>query len=250
MNVTSEKKMCLKPAISVAAIVPALNEGEAVDKTVQRLVEVFRELDFEHEIVVVDDGSADGTSERIRPLIDENARIKLIRHEANKGLAASFYDGVLATDMHYCIKVHGDFSDPKESLIAVLKRCGEADMVIPFSINMEERTLFRRAVSRLYTWLVNLITGYRVQYYNGTVLHRTETLRALPAFDSSFAFQAEAILRQLDHGATFTEVGTVCDFSREAGSYAFRLKNIVGVSSFLLRLLIRYRIQKSASPAL
>jgi len=68
----------------LSVLVPAFNEEDTIDIVLQELLQL-QSRDFEIEIIVVDDGSIDGTSYKILPFLDSNNNIRFIKHLKNSG---------------------------------------------------------------------------------------------------------------------------------------------------------------------
>src|SRR5262249_23077956 len=86
---------------SVAVVVPAYNEGGGIARAVRSLTQTYPDL----EVVVVDDGSTDGTGDLVEAL--ELPSVRAIRR-ANGGKAAALTTGVLATEAEIVVMVDGD----------------------------------------------------------------------------------------------------------------------------------------------
>jgi glycosyltransferase involved in cell wall biosynthesis len=75
----------------VSVVIPAFNRASVIGNALQSVLgQSFQEL----EIIVVDDGSRDGTAEAVRQIAQSEARIRLIRHEANRGAQAARNTGI------------------------------------------------------------------------------------------------------------------------------------------------------------
>ena len=79
----------------VRVVLPAYNEEEALTLFLGEIAETLLLADIDHEIIVVDDGSADRTAEVVREA-SLAMRVRLIQHEQNQGLAAAIRTGLLA----------------------------------------------------------------------------------------------------------------------------------------------------------
>jgi len=100
-------------------------------------------------------------------------------------------------------------------------------------------------LSWLFTLLVNLLSGHRLKYYNGPVLHKTENVRMWFSETAGFGYQAELLCRLLDEGITVVEV-QIANSDRERGfSKAFRFTNLLSVANTLFHILLR-RFEKLA----
>src|SRR6266576_932035 len=66
----------------------------------------------------------------------------------------------------------GDNSEMESTIRAVLRPLGEADIIIPYYVEVRDKQLFRHVVSSNYTFLVNLLGGNSLRYYNGLPVHR------------------------------------------------------------------------------
>src|SRR5262245_22192417 len=73
----------------LAVIVPAFNEAGTIAKVIQTVLA----QSLVQEVIVVDDGSTDGTSSAVQPLTQSNSKVKLFRHETNQGKGASLRTG-------------------------------------------------------------------------------------------------------------------------------------------------------------
>ncbi len=78
---------------SLSVVVPAYNEENGIGAVLDELQHVLGELDLVYEIIVVDDGSLDGTADVMRPLVGDS-RIVLLQHPANRGYGASLKTGI------------------------------------------------------------------------------------------------------------------------------------------------------------
>jgi glycosyltransferase involved in cell wall biosynthesis len=79
------------PDISV--VFPAYNEEENVGPAVMEAIEVVGPLADDCEVVVVDDGSRDGTAEKVRQLAERFPQVRLVQHQVNQGYGAALYSG-------------------------------------------------------------------------------------------------------------------------------------------------------------
>jgi len=77
------EQMDKTPLISV--VIPAYNEADGIEKTIERVESILEKQFDSYEIIIVDDGSCDGTPEKIEKAIEKNFRIKLIRLTRNFG---------------------------------------------------------------------------------------------------------------------------------------------------------------------
>src|SRR5262249_46850067 len=148
----------------------------------------------------------------------------------NRGLAQNFIDGAFLGTGKYYRLVCGDDVEPKQAFLDVFQNIGKADLIIPYQVGCSERPLFRRLMSTLYTLVVNLMSGYRLRYYNGLGIYRRYHVQRWHANSHGFGFQADLITRLLEEGFTYVEVPVTRSDRRAGASKALTVKNFLSVS--------------------
>ena len=218
---------------TVTVIVAALNE----ERTLEAAVETARRAGLRRfgdvQIVIVDDGSTDETGAIADRLAASVPGAVVVHHERSRNLGGAYQSGIRRAFGEYLILINGKDDTPEDALDQIFSLSGRADMVIPHTLNPNERPWFRRICSRTFTALLNGLSGHRLRYYNHSVLHRTALVRDLPIATPSYAVQAEIVLRLLGQDASFVEVGVRDRFRSRVRTKAFRIANVVGVARFL-----------------
>jgi hypothetical protein len=116
---------------------------------------------------------------------------------------------------------------------------GQADMIIPFH-KTKTGSALRIGISRLYTLLVNLFSGYRLHYYNGNPLFRRDHVMRWHPYSFGFGFQADLITRLLDEGGTYVEVPVEAIRRDKRGPASYlNPRNFVSTSHTLYEILRR-----------
>ena len=228
--------------LEVTLMVPCLNEEERISPTLDNIFEAMGELPYTYEVLVIDDGSVDRTSQAVEAYsaAHPDLPIRLVRHDRNRGLARTYVDGAFIARGTYYRQVCGDNVEPKDVLLASLAPLGKADMIIPYRERTPGKSAFRVWLSNFYTGLVNLLSGYRIRYYNGQATHLRYNVMRWGPYSFGFGFQAELITRLLDEGATYIEVPVGGTHAEKAGkNSALNLKNFLSVSHTLLETAIR-----------
>jgi glycosyltransferase involved in cell wall biosynthesis len=129
------------PRISV--IIPALNEGLAIGNVVKQIRAVVQQLDENHEIIVIDDGSTDDTAGQAR-----EAGAVVIQHPYNIGNGASVKSGFRRARGQILVTIDGDGQHDPNDIPRLVKRIGPYDMVVG-SRNRESDTAAHRDVANM-----------------------------------------------------------------------------------------------------
>jgi glycosyltransferase involved in cell wall biosynthesis len=198
--------------ITFTLFVPCLNEAPRIEGTLETVRQAMQQIGRSYEILVVDDGSSDGTAgvvERYQAAHPEMA-ILLHHNPVNCGVAYSFVEAAFRGRGEYFRLVWGDNTEPVETQVRILSLAGQFDVVIPYYPDVSGKSSFRLALSRGYTGLVNLLSGFKLHYYNGSVLcRRQQAMRWSPHNHGFTGFLADLITQLLAEEASYTEVAVV-----------------------------------------
>jgi dolichol-phosphate mannosyltransferase len=113
-----------------ALVVPTLNEAGNIDKLLCELTDALSETQHEYEIIVVDDGSTDGTVEQVRDWTRRDPRIRFLSRAGERGLAGAVLYGWSQSRANLLGVIDGDLQHPPELLPKLLKATEQADIVI------------------------------------------------------------------------------------------------------------------------
>jgi len=219
---------------SLSIVIPAYCERENILQTLENVTRALEPLGLAHEILVVDDGSTDGTGELITSNLGRFPQVRLLVNERNMGFGWSYRRGVEAAALEHIVMVHGDNAWGWETLREFFSRVGDADVIIGYTRRMaRSRTWRRTIVSKAFTLLLNLITGRRLHYYNGLQIHPARVLKSLRIESSGYGFQAEVLVKSLRLTSTYLEVPMDLIERKHGESKAFRVKNFVDVARTL-----------------
>lgn len=143
-------------AVDLTILVPCKNEEANINDTLDTAVSALNQIDCSYEILVVDDGSTDNTSAVVEKYQAEHPDLPImLRHNSrNFGLSRTFVDGAFAGRGKYYRLLAGDNCEPPETLLAIVSKMGQADMIIPYH-KTRTGSLLRISISRFYTFLVN-----------------------------------------------------------------------------------------------
>jgi len=140
---------------SLALVVPTLDEAGNIDTILSALTDTLRETQYDYEIVVVDDGSTDGTVERVQVWSKRDPRIRVISRAGERGLAGAVLYGWSQSRANLLGAIDADLQHPPELLPELLKAAEQADIAIASRYARSEGTKgwnpLRAAVSRLST---------------------------------------------------------------------------------------------------
>jgi glycosyltransferase involved in cell wall biosynthesis len=233
----------------ITLFIACYNEEENILKAIGHVVEATATVGCTYDIVIIDDASRDRSVELIRGYMDRHPGIpiKLLVNDSNQGLGTNYSEAAFHGRGCYYRLIVGDDEERVESIIAVLKRLGEADMILTYHADTSHRAPVRRIISRCFTALVNLLSGNRLHYYNGLAVHRRHDVLRWHSHAHGFGFQADMITRLLDCGATYVEVPVVPKERTAGVTKAFTFRNICSVGHTLLEIFIR-RVAKAIYP--
>ena len=230
--------------IDLTVAVTCYNEEAFISATLESVTGALAEVGCSYEIIVVDDASRDDSVRKIKEYIaaHPDRPIRLQANKTNRGLGNNYVEAAFLGRGKYYRLTAGDDGEPKDVLVNVFQHIGKADMIIPYNSKpVVGKSRMRNFLSAAYTFLVNLISGYHVGYYNGLAIHLRYNVLRWHSRTHGFAFQADLITRLLDEGASYAQVPSSSDLIDRKGdtSTALSMKNVLSVGHTLLEIGIR-----------
>jgi dolichol-phosphate mannosyltransferase len=212
------------PGISI--ILPARNEQDNLPLVVQRSLGALADAGGNGEVIVVDDGSADGTARVARRLVAEHPdAVSLISHARNLGYGAALRTGFdrAAGDLVFCTDADNQF-DPSD-VKYFLPMMDEYDMVIGFRVNRCEGVL-RSIASWFYNRLVGVLFRTRARDINCAFkVMRRELLQDICLECDNFFIDTELVARARKANFRIAQTG-VRHYPRMAGETTVELSDL------------------------
>lgn len=178
------------------AIIPCFNEEEGIATTVGEILAHGRGLSVDVRVVMVDDGSTDGTRRVMEELTAAHDACTVLVNERNLGMGRSViraYDEIPAGS--WVTVLPGDNELTFESIDNFLAVRDRYDLILGFLQNPVIRTFRRRFASWAFTRVVSLLYGFPWRYLNGLAMYRVEVFKDLDVVSTGHAYMAEAIAK-------------------------------------------------------
>lgn len=228
----------MPPEISV--VVPLYNEASNVDALHGELTAVLRDLDRPYELILVDDGSTDGTFEALAALHGRDPRVVVIRFRRNFGQTAAFAAGFDRARGRVIVTLDGDLQNDPRDLPALVARLEDGfDIVSGWRRERADRWLTRRVPSQCANRLISLVTGVKLHDYGCSLkAYRAAAIKPVPLYGELHRFiPALASAR----GARIAEM-VVSHRPRRSGASKYGLSRIgrVLLDLLLVKFLVSY----------
>ena len=231
---------------SISVIIPAYNEAGNLPGTIADIVPLLQKHFEDYEILVFNDASLDETGKIADAAARGNPKIQAVHNPKNMGLGYNYKTGVKMACKDYVMMVPGDneiTGSSYEGMFAALK--AGKDIVIPYTANAEIRAPMRQVLSKVYTGIINVLFGLRVRYFNGTVIHKSKVIQSVTIETDGFAYQAEALIKLIKRGTTYTEVPMYLKERGYGKTKAFNFRNVFRVFKTILHLFYQIRLRPS-----
>lgn len=223
------------PLLSV--IIPVYNEA----KTIAVLIEKVNSINIDKEIIVIDDGSSDGTGKILRSIHSPN--IKVIHHSTNRGKGSAFLTGLSHATGEYVIIQDADLEYRPEEYVKLMEEMkrGSADLVLGARFTKGYHGAFiPRLGNRFLTSFLNFLFGVKLNdFFTCYKLCRREALIGLNLASSSFDMDAEIVAKALKRKWRLIEVPIEYVPRSYAEGKKIRIKD--GISAMMS--IIKYRIK-------
>jgi polyisoprenyl-phosphate glycosyltransferase len=149
------------PRLGLTAVIPCFNEGDGIARAYDELAAEL--AGYDAEILFVDDGSDDGTLERIKSLAATDARVRYISFTRNFGLEAAFGAGFRYAGKPWILQIDADLQSPPRELHRLLARAVEGGYDVVFGIRRDRKDPWaRRVASRVQHWIARRLLGIEV----------------------------------------------------------------------------------------
>lgn len=223
---------------AVSIIVPVYNEEGAIASTLAAIDATMQPTGRMYEVLVVDDGSADGTA---RALAATSSRV--VRHRANRGYGASLKTGIRATAHPLIAILDADGTYPIARLPELLARADEADMVVGARTGASVHVpALRRPVKWLLTRVANLLSGHRIPDLNSgmRVFRRDLAERFFGLYPEGFSFTSTITLASHINGYRVEYVPI--DYYRRTGASSIRpVRDTLNFFLLIVRMVVTFR---------
>jgi glycosyltransferase involved in cell wall biosynthesis len=196
---------------------PAHNESENLRWLLPHVNEVLPRVAARFNVIIVDDGSTDGTGSLADSLARElGMELRVIRHERKCGYGAAVGDGLRAADLEYTAFTDADGQLEVGDLALLVPLLNEADLVGSWRVTREDPA-FRSVISGVFNCLVLMTLNISVKDVNCALkIMRTDVLRRFQLRSKSALINAELYWKVQAHGGRFVQVG-VPHYQRRMG---------------------------------
>jgi len=156
--------------VDISVVIPVFNEVENIDRLYTELSESLGKLHKEYEILFIDDGSRDGSLERLKKIAGSDARTKVISFRKNFGQTAALSAGFDHAHGDTVITMDADLQNDPADIPLLLDKIEEGyDLVSGWRYNRQDKWLSRRLPSILANRLISWATDVKLNDYGCTL---------------------------------------------------------------------------------
>jgi len=235
----------IEPNLTI--VIPAFNEAENVRPVVAMTMRTLDEHPAAgpYEVILVNDGSTDGTAAAIAAATDNDPRIRVLTHERNRGLGAALLTGYRASTGRYVTLLSADGEIGADQVLALYDRIGDRDLVL--SRRERDVNATRTTLSAGFNWLSSMILGFDPSQYMGVYVIRGTLLRGLPLVSTTGLMNIELQMRCFAMGCRVTSAVLQIRPRLSGESKVTNARTILKVLYEMVRLRARLAISGSTA---
>ena len=193
-------------ACSLSLILPALNEEAGIAHAIIEADDALRQLGIRYEILVVDDGSRDGTAAIVEQMMRDRPSVRLLRHDGKRGYGAALRTGFEAAHGRHIAFTDADCQFDLADLALLLPLTEHHPIAIGYRLDRQD-TWFRKFYSHGYHLVARSLLGIRVRDIDCAlkVFRRDALKKILPETDGFFV-NTEMLTKARQHRLSIAEV--------------------------------------------
>jgi glycosyltransferase involved in cell wall biosynthesis len=178
----------LVPRLSL--LIPCYNEEESIDELVREVFEVIDGNHLSAEVVIVDDGSTDGTWDKLLEHALRDARLRLVRFRRNFGQTAALVAGLDHAHGDVIVPLDADLQNDPKSIPDLLAKIDEGyDVASGWRKNRRDAFWNRRLPSQIANWIISKVSGVPLHDYGCTLkAYRREVLDPVELYGEMHRF--------------------------------------------------------------
>jgi glycosyltransferase involved in cell wall biosynthesis len=243
----------VNPAVeAISVFFPCYNDEASIARMVEIAVATLARVGVaDAEVIVINDGSTDGSAAVLAELAQREPRLRVVTHERNRGYGGALLSGFGAATRQWVFYTDGDGQfDPSELELLVQRASDDVDVVQGFKLRRADGPV-RAVIGRVYHRFVSFFFGLKIRDTDCDFrLIRHATLDRVELVHTTGVICVELVRKLQDAGARFTEVG-VHHYRRVHGkSEFFRvgaiLRTLWGLAGLWVQLVVLRRGRRPA----
>ena len=223
----------------ISIVIPAYNEAEAIQPTIDKIKQITAQAGLISEIIVVDDGSSDGTGTAVAQYPD----VHVFQHPQNKGYGASLKTGIRQAAHNTVIIIDADGTYPCEMIPELAAKMSAYDMVVGARTGENVQVpLARRPAKWVLNRLANYLSGVEIPDLNSGLraFKRDVAMSYFRLLPSGFSFTTSITLALLtnDYNVLYVPI----DYYQRTGKSKIRpFRDTINFFSLVVRVVLSYR---------
>ena len=213
--------------MDISVVIPAFNEKQSLPELTSWISKVVKEHGLSHEIIIIDDGSTDGSWACIKDLAASDSSIHGIQFRRNYGKSAALYCGFEKAQGNVVFTMDADLQDSPEEIPEMYRMITEEgyDLVSGWKQHRQDNKLTKNLPSKLYNATARCITGIKLHDMNcGLKAYRQDVVKSIEVYGEMHRY-----IPYLAKNAGFTEIGEkrVHHAKRKYGKSKFGMERFV-----------------------
>lgn len=191
--------------MDISVIVPSFNERESLPELTAWIARVMDAHNYSYEVIIVDDGSTDGSWDTIKGLSEADPTIHGIRFRRNYGKSAALYCGFEKAKGDVVFTMDADLQDSPDEIPEMYRMVREDgyDLVSGWKQHRKDNALTKNLPSKLYNATARRITGIKLHDMNcGLKAYRNEVVKSIEVYGEMHRY-----IPYLAKNAGFTKIG-------------------------------------------
>jgi glycosyltransferase involved in cell wall biosynthesis len=168
--IKAESTFEIQESVYLSIVVPVYNERENISYLYENLSKVLPSLGRKYEVLLIDDGSTDGTFSELVKIHEQNNNYKIIKFRKNFGQTPAMSAGFDYANGEIIITLDADLQNDPQDIPLLLEKMNEGyDIVSGWRINRQDKAVSRKLPSKIANWLIAKLTGVKIHDYGCTL---------------------------------------------------------------------------------
>lgn len=188
--------------VDVSLVIPVYNESASLERLVAQLRALVRAETAVREVILVDDGSGDGSGELAERLLAREWAIRLVRHERNRGYGAALKSGIAASRHEWIAIADADGTYPLKALARLVDRVDAGARMAVGARRLRDQPVARRPAKAFLNRFASYLTGAPIPDINSglRLFRRDDALRLDHLLPDGFSFTTTITMALMGEG--------------------------------------------------